>query len=237
MTDFKWRHYQGQIILGCVRWYCKYGISYRDLEEMMYERGVEVDHTTLYRWVQHYAPLMEKRLKYFWRPTLGYSWRVDETYIKVKGQWKYLYRAVDARGNTIDFYLSSTRNTHAAKRFLSKALRRFKDWEKPRSINTDKATAYTAAIKELKEEGICPADIEHKQVKYLNNIVEADHGKLKRLIKPTLGFKSMKTAYATIKGFELMRMFKKGQLKPWTYGQGIMGEVRLVERQFGIYAS
>ena len=104
-------------------------------------------------------------------------------------------------------------------------------------INTDKAPAYTAAIKELKEEGICPSDIEHKQVKHLNNVIEADHGKLKRLIKPTLGFKSMKTAYATIKGFELMRMFKKGQLKPWTYGQGIMGEVRLIERQFGLYAS
>jgi IS6 family transposase len=152
-------------------------------------------------------------------------------------QWKYLYRALDSQGNTIDFYLSSTRNTQAAKRFLSKALRRFKDWEKPRSINTDKAPAYTTAIKELKEAGICPPDVEHKQVKHLNNIIEADHGKLKRLIKPSLGFKSMKTAYATIKGFELMRMFKKGQLKPWTYGQGLMGEVRLIERQFGIYAS
>ncbi len=94
---------------------------------MMAERGVEVDHTTLYRWVQHYAPEMEKRLRYFWRLTLGYSWRVDETYVKVKSQWKYLYRAVDKQGNTIDFYLSSTGNTYAAKRFLSKALRRFKD--------------------------------------------------------------------------------------------------------------
>ena len=177
---------------------------------------------------------MEKRLRYFWRPTLGYSWRVDETYIKVKGQWKYLYRAVDKQGNTIDFYLSSTRNTHAAKRFLSKALRRFKDWQKPQTINTDKAPAYAAAIKELKEEGICPPEIGHRQVKYLNNIVEADHGKLKRLIKPTLGFKSMKTAYATIKGFELMRMFKKGQMNVWYYDQGIIGEVRFIERQFGL---
>jgi transposase-like protein len=235
MADFKGRHYQGAIILSCVRWYCKYGISYRDLEEMMVERGVEVDHTTLYRWVQRYAPEMEKRLRYFWSPTLGYSWRVDETYIKVKGKWKYLYRAVDSQGNTIDFYLSSTRNTHAAKRFLGKALRRFKNWQKPQTINTDKAPAYAAAIKELKDEGACPQELEHRQIKYLNNIVEADHGKLKRLIKPTLGFKSMKTAYATIKGFELMRMFKKGQMKVWTYGRGIIEEVRLVERQFGIY--
>ena len=147
MTDFKWRHYQGQIILNCVRWYCKYGISYRDLEEMMSERGIEVDHTTLYRWVQHYAPEMQKRLTYFWRPRLGLSWRVDETYIKVKGQWTYLYRAIDKHGSTIDFYLSRTRNAKAAKRFLGKALRGLKDWEKPRSINTDKAPAYGVAIK------------------------------------------------------------------------------------------
>lgn len=235
MNDFKWRHYQGAIILNCVRWYCKYGISYRDLEEMMVERGIEVDHTTLYRWVQHYAPLMEKRLRYFWKPSLGYSWRVDETYIKIKGQGKYLYRAVDKRGHTIDFYLSSTRNTKAAKRFLAKALRKFKDWEIPRTINTDKAAPYLVAIKELKKEDTLPLEVKHLQIKYLNNIIEADHGKLKRLIKPTLGFKTMKTAYATIKGFELMRMFKKGQLRVWYYGQGLIGEVRLIERQFGIY--
>lgn len=237
MNDFKWRHYQGAIILNCVRWYCKYGISYRDLEEMMIERGIEVDHTTIYRWVQHYAPEMEKRLRYFWRPTLGFSWRVDETYIKVKGHWKYLYRAVDKHGHTIDFYLSATRNINAAKRFLTKALRKMKDWEIPRTINTDKAAPYSVAIKELKKEGILPNEIIHRQVKYLNNIIEADHGKLKRLIKPTLGFKSMKTAYATIKGFELMHMFKKGQLKAWYYGQGMIGEVRLIERQFGIYTA
>ena len=123
MNDFKWRHYQGVIILGCVRWYCKYGISYRDLEEMMIERGLEVDHTTIYRWVQHYAPLMEKRLRYFWKLSLGYSWHVDETYIKIKRQWKYFYRAVDKQGYTIGFYLSATRNIKAAKRFLAKALK------------------------------------------------------------------------------------------------------------------
>jgi transposase-like protein len=105
--------------------------------------------------------------------------------------------------------------------------------KKPKAINTDKAPAYAAAIDELKKEGICPPDVKHRQIKYLNNIVEADHGKLKRLIKPTLGFKSMKTAYATLKGFELMRMFKKCQMKFWYYGQGTMGEVCLVERQFG----
>ncbi len=104
MNDFKWRHFQGEIILQCVRWYCRYGISYRDLAEMMAERGVDVDHTTIYRWVQHYAPEMEKRLRWFYRPHLFCSsWHIDETYVKVKGQWKYLYRAITKDGQTIDF--------------------------------------------------------------------------------------------------------------------------------------
>lgn len=235
MTDFKWRHYQGDVILGCVRWYCKYGISYRELEEMMLERGFEVDHTTLYRWVQHFAPEMEKRLRWYYKPTMGFSWRVDETYVKVKGKWAYLYRVIDKHGDTIDFYLSPTRNKKAAKRFLGKALKSIKPWAHPQTINTDKAPTFSPAINELKEEGKCSKDMAHRQVKYLNNIIEADHGKLKRLIKPTLGFKSMKTAYATIKGFELMRMFKKGQMEIWKSGQGLTGEIRIIERQFGIY--
>jgi len=234
MNPFKWRQFQGEIILGCVRWYCKYGISYRDLEEMMEERGVDVDHTTIYRWVQCYAPEMERRLRYFWKPTRGFSWRVDETYVKVRGQWKYLYRAITKEGETVDFYLSSTRNLNAAKTFLSKALRLFKEYEQPRLINTDKAPACSSAIAELKEEGCCPVKLAHRQVQYLNNGLEADHGKLKRMIKPTLGFQSMKTAYATIKGFEVMQMFKKGQMKMWTYGLGLAGEINLINRQFGI---
>jgi len=169
MSDFKWRHYQGGIILGCVRWYCKYGISYRDLEEMMLERGIEVDHTTLFRWVQHYAPEMEKRLRWYYKPTLGCSWQVDETYVKVKGQWCYLYRAIDKRGHTIDFYLSRTRNAKAAKRFLGKAFASLKPWARPKTINTDKAAAYRSAISELAKEGKCSADIFHRSVKYLNN--------------------------------------------------------------------
>ena len=148
------------------------------------------------------------------------SWRVDETYIKVKGQWKYLYRAVTKEGDTIDFYLSSTRNAKAAKPFLAKVLHPLKDWEKPYAINTDKAGCYSQAIRELKKEGKCPADTKHRQVKYHNKVVEADHGKLKRLIKPTLGFKSMKTAYATIKGFEVMRTLKKQQARSFNFTRG-----------------
>jgi len=228
MNLFKWRHFEHDIIIWAIRWYCKYGISYRDLEEMMGERGVEVDHSTIYRWVQKYSPILQKRLQWYWKPSPGLSWQVAETYIKVKGQWKYLYRAIDKQGKTVDFYLSSTRNGKAAKRFLCKALRPLKAWEMPETINTDKAGCYEAAIKAVKKEGRCPETLVHRQVKYLNNRIEADHGKLKRLIKPTLGFKSMKTAYATIQGFELMHMFKKGQFSVWQYGQGVVGEVRLI---------
>ena len=235
MGVFKWKHFRGEIILGCVRWYCKYGISYRDLEEMMLERGITVDHSTLYRWVQEYAPEIEKRLRWYWKPTMGASWRVDETYVKVKGKWAYLYRALDKQGRTIDFYLSATRNTQAAKRFLGKALKSIKSWAHPQTINTDKAPAYGAALTQLKEEGRCSPDIVHRQVKYLNNRIESDHGKLKRLIKPTLGFKSMKTAYATLKGFEVMRMFKKGQFDAWLPEKTVLDEARLVYRNFGVY--
>jgi IS6 family transposase len=232
-SDFKWRHFVGEIILWAVRWYCKYGISYRELEEMMEERGVDLDHTTLYRWVQHYAPEIEKRLRWAWRRPTG-RWHVDETYIKVRGRWVYLYRAVDEQGQTIDFYLSQTRNTKAASRFLSKALNGLKAWERPPVIHTDKAPTYGKAIASLKREGKLPDATEHRQIKYHNNVIEADHGKLKRRIKPTLGFKSMKTAYATIKGFELMHALRKGQAKLWMLSAGIRGEVRLVERAFGL---
>jgi transposase-like protein len=120
MDDFKGRHFTGEVILWAVRWYCRYGISYRDLEEMLAERGIDVDHTTIYRWVQRYAPEMEKRLRWFWRQGFDPSWRLDETYVKVRGKWTYLYRAVDKRGDTIDFFLSSTRSAKAAKRFLER---------------------------------------------------------------------------------------------------------------------
>lgn len=238
MNDFKGRHFGGAMILWAVRWYCRYGISYRDLETMLAERGVSVDHSTIYRWVQRYAPEMEKRLRWYWkRPGFSRSWRVDETYIKVKGRWTYLYRAVDKDGDTIDFYLSPTRNAKAAQRFLGKAVNGLKDWEKPETINTDRAPTYGIAIGELKKDGKLTDTVKHRQVKYLNNVIEADHGKLKQLIRPVRGFKTLKTAYATIRGFEVMRALKKGQAKPWQQEKGIMGEVRLIERQFGIYTA
>jgi len=228
MNIFKGRHFKHEIIIWAVRWYCKYGISYRDLEEMSTERGLTLDHATIYRWVMFYAPKILDKLKWYWKPKVGLSWRVDETYVKVKGQWVYLYRAIDKQGDTIDFYLSSTRNTNAARRFLAKALKSIPAHSHPPTINTDKNSTYAKAISDLKLGGKCANDLKHRQIKYLNNIIESDHGKLKRLIKPTLGFKSMKTAYATIKGFETMRMFRKGKFDLWKYGQGIQAEFRII---------
>src|SRR5690349_594594 len=118
---FKWRHFQADIILQCVRWYLRYALSYRDLEEMMRERGLSIDHTTIYRWVQAYAPELEKRCQPHLKASND-SWRVDETYIKVKKVWTYLYRAVDSQGNTLEFLLSPTRDAEAAKHFFLKAL-------------------------------------------------------------------------------------------------------------------
>src|SRR5882757_5109123 len=120
-NPFKWRHFQADIILLCVRWYLRYALSYRDLEEMMLERGLHVDHTTIYRWVQRYAPELEKRCRPHLKACTD-SWKVDETYIKIKKVWMYLYRAVDSQGNTLEFLLSPTRDAEAAKRFLLKAL-------------------------------------------------------------------------------------------------------------------
>jgi transposase, IS6 family len=234
MSAFKWRHFAGEVILWAVRWYCRYGISHRELEEMLRERGVAVDHTTLYRWTQRYAPELEKRTAWY-RSRLSSSWRVDETYVRVKGRWKYLYRAIDKDGATLDFYLADRRNAKAAKRFLGAALKRSRMWI-PRVITTDKNPAYGEAITELKKEGVIPPELEHRQAKYLNNRLESDHGKLKRVIRPTLGFQSMKTARATIKGFEVMRMFKKGQFSSWVEAVGGGTEVRFINRLFGLHA-
>jgi transposase, IS6 family len=167
--QFKWRHYQGEIILHCVCWYLRYALSYRDLEEMMRERGLSLDHTTIYRWVQAYAPELEKRIRPYLRPTND-SYRVDETYVKIKGAWKYLYRAVDSIGQTIDFMLSAKRDARAAKRFFRKMLKAASH-SSPRVINVDKNQAYPAAVEQLKEEGTLPNRTQLRRCKYLNNLI------------------------------------------------------------------
>ena len=221
MGIFSGRHFPREIILWAVRWYCRYGLSYRDLEEMMTERGVPVDHSTIYRWVQKYAPELDKQTRWYrqvpdWQAR---SWRVDETYIRVGGKWCYLYRAITAGGHTLDFYLSPKRNVAAAKRFLAKTLRSNTITGSPRVINTDKAPSLARAIAELKSEGICPQTVEHRQVKYLNNVIEGDHGRLKRILGPKGAFKNRTSAYRTLKGMEAMHSLRKGQGAMFAYGQ------------------
>ena len=232
VNSFKWKHYAGEIILLNVRWYLKYALSYRNLQEMMAERGVEVDHTTIMRWVHQYSPEIEKKIRKHLRPTND-SWRVDETYIKVKGEWKYLYRAVDSDGNTIDFMLSAKRDRKAVKRFFKKALGSNHN-QMPRVITVDKNPAYPIAIHELKNDRILPKNVGLRQIKYLNNIIEQDHRPIKRIVRPMLGFQSFHTGTKTLKGIEIMHMIIKGQVD--TLNRCVLNEVNFINQLFGIPA-
>jgi transposase-like protein len=229
---FKRRRFPVEIILLCVRWYCKYGISYRDLAEMMQERGVAVDPSTIFRWVQHHAPEIEKRIRSYQGPRSG-SWRVDETYVRVGGRWKYLFRAVDKHGRLIASMLSDRRNANAAYRFLRRAIQAMSHYP-PSSITTDKLASYPRAILRLQNEGLLSKNVVHRTSKYLNNILEADHGALKRIVRPTRGFQSMKTAAATLTGFEIMRMIRRGHYNK--RGCRATSEIRLVNQLFGLAA-
>jgi IS6 family transposase len=229
-TPFKWRHFEGQIILLCVRWYLRYCLSYRDLEEMMAERGLNLDHTTIYRWVQKYAPELEKRCKPHLKRTND-SWRVDETYIKVKGEWLYLYRAVDSVGSTLEFLLSENRDVQAAKRFFTKVLGASPTIT-PQVINVDQNPAYPKAVDELKAAGKLPQGCQLRPVKYLNNMIEQDHRFIKRLVKAGLGFFSFQTAWRTLRGYETMQMIRKGQVP----AGGVQAQVKFLNSLFGLAA-
>ncbi|MEL6492685.1 MAG: IS6 family transposase [Cyanobacteria bacterium J06621_3] len=230
---FKWRHFQSDLILLNVRWYLRYSLSYRDLEEMMRERGIQVDHTTIYRWVQVYSPELDKRCRPYLKPTND-SWRVDEIYIKIKGVWKYLYRAVDSAGNTLDFMLSAKRDAKAAKRFLKKVLNASHTIA-PRVITVDKNAAYPPATAELKADEALTETTETRQSKYLNNTIEQDHRFIKRRVKPGLGFGSFNTARRTLKGYESMNMIRKGQIKGADRGD-VVGQISFINQIFGIAA-
>jgi transposase-like protein len=207
MIDFKGHRFEKTIILTCVRWYLAYPLSYRNLEEMMEERGVPVDHSNIYRWVQKFTPQLEANFRNGKKRPVGKSWRMDETYIKINGQWRYLYRAVDKAGQTIDFLLTAYRDKKAALRFLKKAIRHH---GLPEKVTIDKSSANTAALEALQEETDRP--IEKRQIKYLNNLIEQDHRAIKRLTRPMLGFNTFRSARITLQGIELMHMIKKGQM-------------------------
>jgi transposase-like protein len=205
---FSGRHFPKDIILTTIRWYLRYKLSYRDIEERISERGIDLDHSTLNRWVVSYAPLLVAEAQKHKR-NVGVSWRFDETYIKVRGQWKYLYRAVDKHGDTIDFLLTAKRDTKAALRLLRQAIR---NNGTPVKINIDKSGANTAAIKAYNKES--GARIEIRQCKYLNNIVEQDHRRVKQKTRAALGFKAFYSAHATLQGVELIQMIRMRRVRP-----------------------
>jgi transposase-like protein len=204
---FKGRHFDVEIIVFFVRWYLQFKLSYRDLVAMMAERGVSLAPSTILRWVQHYAPEFEKRWKRFVR-AVGGSWRVDETYIKVRGRWVYLYRALDARGQTVDFRLSPKRDVAAAKAFFRKA---FKTQGVPRTITLDVYQASHRAVRELRAADRKLRAVTVRSCQYLNDIVEQDHRNIKSRLRPMLGFKKFESPASTIAGVELIHRIRKGQ--------------------------
>ncbi len=215
MISFKWRHFEKTIILMAVRWYVAYPLSYRNVMELLAERGVDVNHSTIYRWVIKYTTQLENKFRKSYKLPVGSSWRIDETYVKISGNWYYLYRAVDKHGNTIDFLLCKKRDKKAAKRFFKKSI---STNGYPQKATIDKSGANKSALDAINNDILTDfpkTRFLHKiiirQIKYLNNIVEQDHRFIKKVIKPMLGFKKFHSAKATLAGIELHHMLKKSQ--------------------------
>ncbi|TMU86281.1 IS6 family transposase [Brucella haematophila] len=210
MVVFKGAQFPKSVILHAVFFYVRYPVSYRDLQEILAGRGISVDHATLNRWVVRYSPQIAAQAQMRKRPTAS-SWRVDETYIKVKGKWTYLYRAVDRDGQTLDFMLSERRDLAAARRFFKKAIATN---DVPEKVVIDKSGANLAGLQAvntiLKFTGTGDI-IEIRQIKYLNNILEQDHRFIKRITKQMMGFKAFHSASATIAGIEVTHMIRKNQ--------------------------
>jgi transposase-like protein len=211
---FKGHHFDRSVILLCIRWYLAYDLSLRNLEEMMAERGISVDHATIHRWVIRYSPELLERFDSRKRAVTG-KWHIDETYIKVRGQWRYLYRAIDSNGDTVEFWFSERRNLTAAKRFLRKALKRH---GRPEKIVIDGSQTNREAVlscdtadrlRDRSRRKLVPIRI--RQSAYLNNRIEQDHRAVKRRVRPMLEFKSMASLRAIVSGIEMVHMMRKGQ--------------------------
>ena len=232
-NPFKGRHFPGEVIVQCVRWYLQYPLAYQHVSELLAERGVEVDPSCIWRWVQAYAPELNKRCRPHLKPT-NKSYRTDETYIKVKGEDRYLYRAVDSTGQTIDFLLTAKRDAAAAKRFFRKALNAPGN-PVPRVINVDKNPAFPAAVEGLKEEGTLPRRVRLRPCKYLNNVVEQDHRMVKKRTWLAKGYGSFASAWRTLQGIEAWNMIRKGRAR-WVAKGDSIGQASFVAELFGLAA-
>ena len=217
--------------MWCVRWYLRYPISVAQMGEMTAERGLSISASCIWRWVQIYGPELDKRCRRHLKPT-NRSWRLDETYIKVRGQERFLYRAVDSTGQTIDFLLTAKRDAAAAKRFFRRALGQTGN-PMPRVINVDKNRSYPAAVEGLKQEGIIRRHCQLRQCKYLNNVVEQDHRNVKRRTWLAKGYGSVTTAWRTLRGIEAMDMIRKGRARRVAKGD-TLAQLKFVEKLFGI---
>ena len=228
-NPFKHHRFPQAIILLAVRWYCQYPLSYRDVRDLLAERGIAVDAATIYRWVQKFGPEIRKRAYGRHRSWRGLQWHVDETYVRVKGRWCYLWRAVDQRGQLVDFRLTARRNANAARAFMRQACETVRCYY-PLTIITDKAHSYAKVIAEMNH-GCGPQDaIRHIDRKHLNNRIEGDHGALKQLLRPKRGFRSLSAAKNTLKGIETLRAIKKGHFaKSET---GVLKEMEFVKNLF-----
>jgi transposase, IS6 family len=229
----KWRHFQADVILCAVRWYLRYAWSYRDVEERLRERGVWVDHTTVFRWVQRYAPELDQQCRPSLRATTD-SYRVDETYIKIKKQWPYLYRAVDSTGATLDCMLSATRDADAAEQFFRKVLDAGHT-TLPRVITVDQNAASPPAFEALQRDSTLPEPCLLRQCQYLNNVVEQDHRVVKRRVNPGLGVGAFHTAQRTIQGYEAIHMLRKGQIEGIAK-RDVLAQNRVINQMFGLAA-
>ncbi|KLK90920.1 integrase [Microvirga vignae] len=213
---FKSRHFDRTVILLCVRWYLAYNLSLRNLEEMMAERGIKVDHAIIHRWIVRYSHELLNRINSCKR-AVNAKWHVDETYIKVRGEWKYLYRAIDSNGDTVEFWFSARRNLTAAKRFLRKALKRH---GRPERIVIDGSQTNREVVllcdtadrlQDRSRRELKPIQI--RQSAYLNNRIEQDHRAIKRRVRSMLGFQSMASARVILGGIEMIHMMRKQQAK------------------------
>lgn len=228
-SPFKHHRFPQEIILCAVRWYLRYPRSYQDVVDLLAERGIMVDRSTIYHWVQKFVPELTKRTEKHWRRA-SVDWHVDETYIRVGGKWRYLWRAIDAKGQMVDFRLTARRDAKAAKAFLKKAIEPVR-LHRPATIVTEKTQSYRRVIREINHHYDPHFDsFRHIDRKWRNNLIESDHAAMKRLLGYRQSFRSLRSAEATLSGIETFRTIKRGHIHH--ENPGVKGEIEFIRGLF-----